>query len=159
MLIRDTEATTHTRLTMTEELTAKLYLHQRMTVDSVGPFWEHQEWPIRLVSSAFCPLQIRKRWNSAVRKNLLIYETNDWKLGIQSFLRKDWNLSIWTWAVATIKSHVRSELLYASFWVILKLVCSIENFWEFYNDSMFIYIICLNRNKAFFSGLYLYMRK
>ncbi len=44
-------------------------------------------------------------------------QTYDRKLGVRSFLCKTWNLSIWTRAVATIKSHVRSQLLYASFWV------------------------------------------
>ncbi len=49
--------------------------------------------------------------------HLCSFRTYDRKLGVRSFLRKTWNLSIWTWAVAAIKSRVRSELVYASFWV------------------------------------------
>ncbi len=41
--------------------------------------------------------------------------TYDRKMGVRSFQRKIWNLSIWTWAVATIKSHVWSQLVYAIF--------------------------------------------
>ncbi len=67
-----------------------------------------------------------KPWLISVRGGRLFIasftkRTYDRNLGVQSFLRKTWNLSIWTWGVATIKSHVRSELVYASFWVSLNL--------------------------------------
>ncbi len=48
----------------------------------------------------------------------LIYErTYDRKVGVQSFQRKTWNLSIWMRAVAMIKSHVWSQLMYTSFFL------------------------------------------
>lgn len=45
-------------------------------------------------------------------------------LGVRPFARKARHLSTWTWAEATISSHVMSRLVYARFWVSVDVWCS-----------------------------------
>ncbi len=114
----------------------------------IGPIWVGKKGCLNSTVGMECwgkkcwqKNKIRNNRQSKIRKgdirfksNYLIYQlyypsqwasftkrTYDRNLGVRSFLRKTWNLSIWTWSVATIKSHVRSELVYASFWVSLNL--------------------------------------
>ncbi len=78
--------------------------------------------------------------------------TYDRKLGVRSFRCKTWNLSIWTWAVAMIKCHVRSQLVYASFWVnwncaaqrIMTAFCSFRLFSWPTSEGFFSCFICAN---------------